>query len=57
MPRRKSRYRVQVELEPGREYQFRYLVDGREWYNDPQADAYVPGGHGSENGVVTTAAC
>jgi hypothetical protein len=25
--------------------------------NDPQADAYALGGHGSENGVVITAAC
>ena len=54
MPRRKSVYRVQIELEPGQEYQFRYLLDGQEWFNDPQADGYVMGGHGAENGVLTT---
>jgi hypothetical protein len=57
MPRRKGIHRERVELEPDRRYQFRYLVDGRQWYNNPQADAHVPGGHGSENGVVITAAC
>ena len=57
MPRRKGQHRVQIELEPGREYQFRYLVDGQQWYNDPQADAYVLSGRGSENGVVVTTAC
>ena len=29
---------VTVTLEAGREYQFRYLVDGSEWHNDDQAD-------------------
>jgi 1,4-alpha-glucan branching enzyme len=52
MPRRKSVYRVMVELEPGKAYQFRYLVNGRDWFNDPLADDYVMGGQGAENGVV-----
>ena len=38
------------------QYQFRYLVDGQAWVNDTAADAYVPNEHGSENGVVFTAA-
>jgi 1,4-alpha-glucan branching enzyme len=33
--------------------QFRYLLDGSTWVNDPAADAYVPNEHGSENSVVT----
>lgn len=41
-----------IELEPGREYQFRYLVDGETWLNDPAADKYVPNPFGSENSVV-----
>jgi 1,4-alpha-glucan branching enzyme len=43
-----------VDLEPGRSYQFRYLVDGERWENDWQADRYVPGPFGSENSVVET---
>jgi len=55
MPRRRGGiYRVMVELEPGREYQFRYLVNGEHWYNDWHADAYVPSGTGEDNCVVVT---
>ena len=52
--RRGGLYRADVELEPGKEYQFRYLLNGDEWYNDWYADAYVPGGMGGENCVVST---
>ncbi|HKZ85234.1 MAG TPA: isoamylase early set domain-containing protein [Anaerolineae bacterium] len=37
-------YRATLDLEPGREYQFRYLVDGERWHN----------GFGEDNGVVVT---
>jgi len=47
-------FRVMVELEPGREVQFRYLVNGEHWCNDWHADAYVPGGLGEDNCVVVT---
>ncbi len=47
-------WRATVELEPGREYQFRYLVDGNVWVNDEAADAYVPNGFGADNCVVRT---
>jgi 1,4-alpha-glucan branching enzyme len=46
---------VVVELEPGREYQFRYLVNGREWHNDWSADRYVPNPYGGTNSVVVIA--
>lgn len=49
-------FRVLVELEPGREYQFRYLVNGEHWCNDWHADAYVPGGLGEDNCVVVAPA-
>jgi 1,4-alpha-glucan branching enzyme len=49
-------FRVMVELEPGREYQFRYLVNGEHWCNDWHADAYVPSGVGEDNSVVVTLA-
>lgn len=45
-------FRVMVELEPGREYEFRYLVNGEHWCNDWHADAYVPGGFGDDNCIV-----
>ncbi len=43
-----------LELETGREYQFRYLVDGTTWINDDEADGYVNSGLGnSENAVIS----
>jgi 1,4-alpha-glucan branching enzyme len=44
---------VSLDLETGKEYQFRYLIDGNIWENDPEADAFVPSGLGSENSVLS----
>ena len=41
-----------VELETGKEYQFRYLIDGASWENDDEADKYVHSPFGTENSVV-----
>ena len=41
-PLKDGRFKAALELEPGREYQFRYLVNGDEWHNDWDADKYVP---------------
>ena len=49
-------YRARVELEPGQEYQFRYLVNGEHWCNDWHADWYVPSGVGPDNCIVATPA-
>ena len=46
-------YSVQVELEAGKEYIFRYIVDGKTWLNDPEADKFEPTPFGdSENSVL-----
>jgi 1,4-alpha-glucan branching enzyme len=45
---------ITLELSAGREYQFRYLVDGKDWYNDWQADKYVTNNFGGDNSVVVT---
>jgi 1,4-alpha-glucan branching enzyme len=45
-----------LELEGGRAYQFRYFGDNEEWFNDWQADAYVPNQFGGDNSVVNVAA-
>ena len=51
---REGGWRITIELEPGRVYQFRYLRDGQEWLNDSQSDAYVANPYGSDNSVVVT---
>jgi 1,4-alpha-glucan branching enzyme len=43
---------VSLDLETGRAYQFRYLIDGNNWVNDPEADSFTPSGFGSENSVI-----
>lgn len=41
-----------IELEKGKSYQFRYLVNGKDWFNDLEADSYVTNSYGVENCVV-----
>jgi 1,4-alpha-glucan branching enzyme len=42
-----------LDLEVGREYQFRYLIDETDWENDGEADKYVPSSYPDvENSVV-----
>jgi len=49
---RGSGYVVTLILKTGRSYQFKYVLDGNRWENDPQADRYVPDGMGSDNSVI-----
>ena len=44
---------VTLDLEPNKEYQFRYLLNDEIWENDEKSDKYVPNPYGdSENSVV-----
>jgi 1,4-alpha-glucan branching enzyme len=46
-------FTVTLDLETGREYQFRYLIDGDRWENDEAADGYVTSPYpGVDNSVV-----
>jgi 1,4-alpha-glucan branching enzyme len=47
-------WKAELKLEAGKEYQFRYLVNGNEWHNDWEADKYVMHPYGGENSVVVT---
>jgi len=50
---RNGEFKAEVDLEPGHEYQFRYLIDEEVWENDWEADGYLPNGIGNgENSVV-----
>ena len=51
--RRDGDFNLTVNLEKGREYQFRYLLDGHVWENDEGADKYVKSPYGDcDNSVV-----
>ena len=41
-----------LELQAGKDYRFRYLVDGAHWENDWHADRYEPSPYGGDNSVV-----
>ena len=46
-------YCITLNLEPGREYQFRYFIDESKWENDWNADRYVKSPLGdSDNSVI-----
>jgi 1,4-alpha-glucan branching enzyme len=45
-------YSVSINLEKGREYQFKYLVEGLGWLNEKEADKHVLNGFQTENSVV-----
>jgi len=47
-------FKVTVNLEPDRKYQFRYLVDGKHWHNDWHAEEYVPNPFSGDNSVIST---
>ncbi|HMQ53959.1 MAG TPA: isoamylase early set domain-containing protein [Anaerolineae bacterium] len=48
----KGVWKTTLKLETGKEYQFRYLVNGSEWYNDDAADKYVANNIDGENSVL-----
>jgi hypothetical protein len=45
-------FKVTVELKPGRNYEFRYLLNHEHWYNEWEADEYILGDFGKDNCVV-----
>jgi 1,4-alpha-glucan branching enzyme len=49
-----SGWMVSLELDAGRAYQYRYVVNGSEWHNDWQADGYAQNEYGGDNSVVIT---
>ena len=50
---KKGAFTATLNLEKGREYQFRYLLDNRNWQNDGDADKLVLTPFGdSENSVI-----
>lgn len=55
-PTKDGSYSLDLELNTGREYEFRYLIDNEKWENDWTADKYVPSPfQGIENSVVSLA--
>jgi 1,4-alpha-glucan branching enzyme len=49
-----NKFSITVDLDLNREYQYRYLVNGKEWHNDWHADKYASNPFSGDNSVVTT---
>ena len=49
-----GKVKVTIEVEPNREYQFRYLINDNQWHNDWDADRYVANPFSGDNSVVNT---
>jgi 1,4-alpha-glucan branching enzyme len=45
-------YSVNLDLEPGRGYRFRYFIDGCRWENDWNADRYEQNPYGGDDSIV-----
>ena len=41
MKKGKQGFSTTLDLEPGKEYQFRYFLNGEKWANDDEADGYI----------------
>ncbi len=54
MKKNKNGFEYSLNLSAGRQYRFRYVVDGQDWHNDSQADSYEYSGIGeSMNSVIS----
>lgn len=49
-----GKFTLTLDLALNREYQYRYLVNGKDWHNDWNADKYLPNPFWGDNSVVST---
>jgi 1,4-alpha-glucan branching enzyme len=50
--RKDGSFACMLWLEAGRQYRFRYWLNGERWENDWAADAYLPNEYGSDDSVI-----
>ena len=50
--RKNGTFSATVSLDAGSAYRFRYLVDGKEWINDEEADEFAPNRFGSRDAII-----
>jgi len=50
---RSKSFKHSLEVNPGQNYEFRYLLNSTHWYNDWNADGYRLGSYGEENCIVS----
>jgi 1,4-alpha-glucan branching enzyme len=50
--RKDGSFSATISLDAGKEYRFRYLLDGQSWQNDDEADSFVPNRFGTADCVL-----
>ena len=50
--RKDGRFSTTITLLTGKEYRYRYVVDGDRWTNDADADRYEANDHGSDDCII-----
>ncbi len=45
---------VSVGLPLGKDFQYKFVIDGTRWENDPETEGFAPNGLGEYNSVVKT---
>jgi 1,4-alpha-glucan branching enzyme len=50
--RKDGSFATMLWVEAGRQYRFRYLLDGKHWVNDQAADAYVANPYGGDDSLI-----
>jgi 1,4-alpha-glucan branching enzyme len=51
---REEMWQIELELDRGRAYHFRYLIDGHHWRSEWHADLHAAGSDGTFDSVVIT---
>jgi len=46
-------YSASLNLETGKNYQYKYVIDEQRWENDPEADGYAPNEFEGENSILS----
>ena len=49
---RDGNWQIDLELDAGRKYRFRYLLDGGHWRDDCHADDHTPNPHSGYDSIV-----
>lgn len=49
---REGNWQIELELDAGHEYRFRYLLDGEHWRDDWHADKHTPNPDGGYDSII-----
>ena len=51
--RKDGRWSITISLKAGNVYRYKYLLDGKHWENDWNAEGYLSNSYGTEDSLIT----